>query len=205
MNTTTTRPVTLGGVLFDEADGTVRLQGAIRDTEASAAIEAKLSNLAGGLREDANIEVLRAAAGVLDIDLVDVLLAGWRKYTVLTDAARRTLEALETEELIPLYDHRITSTHRPRIDLTLDEVPIKSIELEIDLTIELHAVRAIVTLGRLIGFRSGKADLQAELRCEGVQIVSATGMIDLPVRLNLDGGLPLLPPPPFVTLADVEA
>jgi len=202
MTTTTTRPLTLGELLFGEDDAAVGLQEALRDTGALGAVAAVLSKLSNGLREASCNEVANVAAGVLELDVIEVLVAGWGKYEVLTDAARRTLEAPGTEEIVDLGVHRITSTHRPRIDVFVDGVKREGVGLEIDLSIELHAVRAVVASGRLMALRSGRADLDAELNCQGVRVASANRQIDLSLTVGLGTGIALIQPPELLHLPE---
>ena len=202
MTTTTTRPLTLGGLLFGEDDAAVGLQEALRDSGALGAVAAVLSKLSNGLREASCNEVANVAADVLELDVIEVLVAGWGKYEVLTDAARRTLEAPGTEEIVDLAVHRITSTHRPRIDVFVDGVKREGVGLEIDLSIELHAVRAVVASGRLMALRSGRADLDAELSCQGVRVASANRQIDLSLTVGLGTGIALIQPPEVLHLPE---
>src|SRR6266496_2169446 len=59
-----------------------------------------LENLPKATREAAVREVTTAAAGLLDVDLIGVLVDGWRKHQDLTAAARRTLAAPGSIELV---------------------------------------------------------------------------------------------------------
>jgi hypothetical protein len=53
-----------------------------------------------------------------------------------------------------------------------------------ELSAEFHAVQAVVSAGKLIALRSGKADLSAELWCEGVPMRTARRTIDLEMDLG---------------------
>ncbi|MGH2659605.1 MAG: hypothetical protein ACRDHS_08055 [Actinomycetota bacterium] len=196
MNGMTTTPTgfTLRRMLFgDEHDDEV-LRGALADSGVLDAAVTTQEGVSAGLLTAARDEVARVTAGLLDLDLVDVLVGGWRKYGALAEAARRSLNSPGAEEVVDLAVHRITSTHRPRIDLMVDGVKVAEVDFAIDLTIDLHAVRAVLVGGRLIALRSGRADLHAELTCEGVSVASATRQVELPVIVPLGSGVTLTEP-----------
>src|SRR5262245_16595184 len=67
-----------------------------------------LDDLPKSIRQAAVREATTAAAGLLDFDLIDVLVAGWRKHHDLTAAARRTMAAPGSVELVDLAAYRIT-------------------------------------------------------------------------------------------------
>jgi len=98
--------------------------------------------------------------------------------------------------------HQITSTHRPSVDVVVDGVKVMEIHLEVEITMELEAVCAIVSTGRLIALRSGRANVKAELRCEGVPVTSMITEIDLHLQLGLGSGFVLLEAPAVVRLPD---
>src|SRR6266536_1061268 len=77
-----------------------------------------LENLPKATREAAVREVTTAAAGLLDVDLIGVLVDGWRKHQDLTAAARRTLAAPGSIELVDLATHGTdVVTSRAHLDL----------------------------------------------------------------------------------------
>ena len=57
------------------------------------------------------------ADDLVDLDLGDLLVAGWRRHSRLVEAARRTLAAPGTEEVALLAPDRVTSVHHPHVDL----------------------------------------------------------------------------------------
>src|SRR6266700_5846872 len=69
---------------------------------AGVTLDRALENLPKVTREAAVREVTDALAGLLDVDLIGVLGAGWRKHHDLVAAARRTLAAPGSTELVDL-------------------------------------------------------------------------------------------------------
>jgi hypothetical protein len=191
--------LTLRQVLY-EAGGEEDLRRAADETGADGAMDRQLHELPPGLRAAARDQAITILAGILEMPLVDVLVAGWRRWETLAAAARRTLEAPGETEIVELADHEITSTHRPHIDVDVDGYRVARIDLEIELALQLHGVTAVVRAGRLTALRSGRAEVGAKVSIEGVQVTEASRPVELPIELALGEGISLVEPSDLVTL-----
>jgi hypothetical protein len=192
MTITTTSSSSVRALLFPGADSATQVQHQLEERSALEPAVKKLGGVPTGLVGAAAGEVGSVLAGLLEIDVLDLLAAGWMKHAALVVAARQTVENPGEEQVVDLATHRVMSAHRPRIDLEVDGVAVGSLDVQIDLTFVLHAVRAVVVAGRLTALRSGLVDLTAALSCEGVPIKTATHQIDLALEADLGTGLPLL-------------
>jgi hypothetical protein len=199
MNEATGEELTVGGVLTEgRADDALR--GALSEGDVATAIDRRLEIVPRWLRAFARDEVVGVAISAFDLPLISVLAAGWRKWDELTDAARRTLEMPGATEIIELRDERITSTHHPRIDVTLDREEIAHIDLGLELDIVMHAVTAVVCDGHLSALRTGRADVTARLSVEDQTLVEATRPVELPIEIGLGAGISLVDVPDIVVL-----
>ena len=79
-----------------------------------------LQNVPATLREAAVRETINAAKGLLDVDLTGFLVSGWQKHREVLAAARRTVAAPGSIELVNLATHQITATQRPVVNLVVD-------------------------------------------------------------------------------------
>ncbi len=183
--------------ILTEDQGDEAIRGAMRDGDAAGALDRRLEVVPPALRTLARDEVVAVVLSALDLPLANVLAAGWKRYEELVDAATRSLEEPGETELVELRDRRIVSTHRPRIDVTLNGEEIAHIELELELEIVLHTVTAVVRAGRLSALRTGRADATARLSVEGQQVAEKTRAVELPIEIGLGAGIPL------ATAADV--
>jgi hypothetical protein len=199
MNAGAGQGVTIKQVLNEEA-GDEALEGALREGDVAGAVDRRLAPVPPGLRAFARDEIVAVAVGALEEPLVDVLTAGWRRWDELTDAARRSLQVPGSTELVELHDERITSTHRPRIDVMLDRVEVAHVDLEFVVDVVLHGVTAVVRGGRLSALRTGRADVTARLSVEGVPVTESTRTVDLTVEIGLRGGIALLDGPHVIVL-----
>ncbi len=179
-------------VLFPGAGSATRVE---RRLEGRSALEPTVRRLAGvpdGLVGVAAGRVGSIVAGFLEMDTFDLLAAGWRGHEPLTTAARQTVSAPGEERVVELATHRVTSTHRPSVDLEIDDAPVGSVDVQVDVAFVLHAVRAVVTAGRLTALRSGLVDLDASLSCEGSSIASGSLAVDLALQADLERGPSLI-------------
>src|SRR5207247_6964372 len=71
-------------------------------------------------REAAVREAAVAAVGLLKIDLMEVLVSGWREHRDIFGAARRTLDMPGSKELVGLPTHRITTVQQPAVGILFD-------------------------------------------------------------------------------------
>jgi hypothetical protein len=65
-------------------------------------------------------ELAETIDGLLEVDLGSVAIGGWRRYDRLRWAAMRTY-AGGTEQ-VTLFEHEITQTYRPCLDVTVDGI-----------------------------------------------------------------------------------
>jgi len=152
-----------------------------------------LDKLPPAVRDIAAREVASAAAGLLDINLVDVLVAGWRQYQDLTSAARRTLAAPGSSELVELATHRITLSQQPYVAILVDGSQFAKVQLGVSVVFDLSAVLARVRAGFLVGVHAGKCDITATLSIDDEEVVSKQAHIDLPGEITLRREIRLLP------------
>lgn len=141
-------------------------------------------------------EIAAVADEFLDVDLGQMLVSGWRKYTRLTSAARRTMAAPDSSEVVVLATHRVVSTHRPSVDVFVDDAKVMTLQFELVVVFELHGIGAVVRLGKLTALRSGQCVITATFAVEGVELLRRHGTLDPAVVVGLDPPVPLLRNPP---------
>ena len=107
MTTAPTRPDTVLMLLFGPDEQVLdTLTDAIASAGTGGNLDRAVEKLPQAARDAAAREVTAATAGLLDINLIDLLVTGWREYQDLTSAARRTLAAPGSSELVQLVTHR---------------------------------------------------------------------------------------------------
>jgi hypothetical protein len=189
-------PWTVRSVLFGDAgdDPTAPLAGSLEAAGVGGAALRHLGGLSGAARREVDRQVAVVAGRLLDLDVVDLLVGGWRKHAALVAAARRTLAAPGGEEVVDLVSHRIRSTHRPDVAVLVDGVRVAKVDFELTVVFEVGALVAVVRAGRLVALRGGRCGLGATLTAEGVLLVRQHQRFDLGARLSLGAGVELVAP-----------
>ena len=150
-------------------------------------------------REAAKDQLGVVADGLLNLDLGDLVIAGWRKHERLATAAQHTAANPGSSERIQLATHRISSVHRPSVELLLNDTHLTNVNFELDIEFVITTLEVTVRQGQVVSLHSGNCDISATLTAEGVQLVSQQRTYELPLvvrwpaTLHLgDGTDPLL-------------
>src|SRR5450755_736394 len=115
------RPKTALELLFGEnGDTAAPLTRLILSGDAGQDLGRALEHAAKSTRAAAARDVTAAAAGLLDVSLVGVLAEGWREHHDLTSAARRTLAAPGSTELVQLAEHQVSVANHPYVTILVD-------------------------------------------------------------------------------------
>jgi hypothetical protein len=188
------RPQTVLDLLFAQGDDSAEALGRqILSTGTNGELGHALADLPTVTREAAVREVSTAAAGLLDIDLIGLLVAGWRDLHELTSAARRTVAKRGHTELVDLATHQITVTRHPSVDVMVDNFRVARIEFGLTVVFNVSALVAGVSDGLLTALHSGQCDITATLAIQGTTVLTKPGHLELPGAVSLSPGIRLLP------------
>jgi hypothetical protein len=188
----TARNLLLGSGLENDA---AALRRALSGHNVLDAVGGKLSRLTGDGREAANDALASAAAGLLDLDLGDVLIYAWRTQERLADAARETLRAPGRMEIVQLASHQVTSTHNPAVDLMVDGVRVHTFRFQLDLVLTIDVAAVIVQNGRLVAVKAGDGSVSGTLTLKmpggDATLLHQERQIDLHLIIRVGNGIPL--------------
>ena len=198
---TPVRPYTAFELLFNPAESAA-VPVAIVPEDANGNLGRALENLPAAAREAAVTEVRAAAANLLNVSLIDMLIAGWLKYHELTSAARRTLTAPGSSEVVSLADHRVTAAWQPFIKVLVDGRPVATIQLGISVVFDVSALLAGIKAGLLAAVHTGHCDITATLAIDGTDVLARRTRLDLPGAIPVTPGIRLLPAEDYPAHAD---
>jgi hypothetical protein len=192
---TVTGPLSVRVLLLGEAAGADTAEVLARSLKESDVARSAIQGLRGlsvSALQAVHREVATVADGLLNLDLGDILLSGWRKYTDLTKAAERTLASPGSEEVVVLATHRVVSTHHPSVDLIVDGATVHTFVFELKVEFDLNGVVAVVRRGDLVALRCGECMVTATLTLEGTSLeLSRKERIDLGLVVQVDPPIPL--------------
>ena len=152
-----------------------------------------LKHLPRVTQEAAIREAALAAAVLLKVDLVDVLVAGWREHRDIYSAARRTLATPGSKELVGLAPHRISTVQQPAVSILLDGHRVHTLQLGLSIIFEVTGLVAGVSRGRLAGLHAGRGEVGVALTVHKIEILAKRAHLELPGMVALRTGLRLLP------------
>lgn len=188
---TTARPNTAIRLLFGTGESADSLP--ILSDATNANLDRALQELPPAARATAVKDVKATAADLLDLNLVDMLIAGWRTYHDLTSAARRTLAEPGSKELVSLVTHRVTAEQQPSVRVLLNGQPVATVELKLSVDFDVSALLCEITGGRLVAIHAGRCDITATLAVDGIDVATGQSRLELPGAVSVSSGIRLLP------------
>ena len=152
-----------------------------------------LTHLPRVTQEAAIREAALAAAVLLKIDLIDVLVAGWREHRDIHSAARRTLATPGSKELVGLAPHRVSTVQQPAVSILVDGQRVHTLQLGLSIIFEVTGLVAGISHGRLGGLHAGRGEVGVALTIHEIEVLTKRTHLELPGMVALKSGLPLLP------------
>ena len=149
-------------------------------------------HLTGAALDAVNHDIATITEGLLKLDLGDMLISGWRKYTELGKAAHRTLASPGSEELVVLATHQVISTHHPSVEVLIDGIKVHTFVFELKVIFDLNGVTAVIRQGNLVALRTGECVVTATLTLQGTRLeLSRKAHLNLRLALRLHRPIPL--------------
>ncbi len=197
--TTTSQPVTARSFLFTDGTAAGVLEGlglVLHEHAIAGSALRTLRHHAGHVAAGVDQELGAVVERMLELDLGDVLVSGWREQADLVEAARRTHALAGSEEVVVLACHRVTSTYRPRVHLYVNDLLVTSFEFQLRIAFRLNGLAAVVRAGDLVSLCAGECTVEVTLALEGAVLAHRERALDL------GAALPLTRPAPLVDLGD---
>ena len=186
-------PTVLDLLFGPDADAAGTLAGKILSPGGDQDLDRALARLPEMTREAAVREAAAAAAGLLKVDLIGVLVRGWREHRDIVSAARRTLAAPASTELVSMSAHEVTLEQRPSVGVLVDGQRVATLELGLSIVFDVNALLLLINGGRLVAVRSGRCEITATLAVQGTDLLVRQAHLELPGVVSLRRGIRLLP------------
>lgn len=201
----TARTFLLGGGTEDDV---AVLRHALSEHGVISQCGGELTRLVPEARQAADDALASVTAGLLDLDLGDVLIYGWRTHDRLVNAAKQTMRAPGRQEVVQLGSHHVIWTKQPTVDLLLDGVRVHTFHFQLTIVFEVDVASAIVEKGKLTALKAGDSSVAGTLtlRMPGgdIQLLQQKRNINLHVIVHLGSGIPLLRTKPGLAAAVEE-
>jgi hypothetical protein len=176
-----------------DADAVRAMAGEITSPGSNQAFDHALAGLPEATRKAAVQEAATTAAALLKVDLIGVLVRGWREHRDIVAAARRTLAEPGSTELVSMSGHEVTLEQNPSVRVLVDGHQIATVQLGVSIVFDVKALLLGVSGGKITAVRSGSCDIIVTLAVQGTELISRRTHLDLPGVRSLRRGLRLLP------------
>jgi hypothetical protein len=188
-------PLTAADLLYGStADAPKALTRQIMSAGHAQSLGQALKRLPRVTREAAAHEAALAAAVLLKVDLMDILVAGWREHRDIISAARRTLAGPGSKELVGVAPHRISTVQQPAVGILLDGRRVHTLQLGLSIIFDVTGLVAGVHAGRLAGIHAGRCEIGVALTIHEIEVLTKRAHhLELPGVKSLGSGLRLLP------------
>jgi hypothetical protein len=127
---------------------------------------------------------------ILDVGFDDILLGAWKKYRELQQYTDTNKYPPEEVALVPLVEQTITSTHRPYIDVFVNENRVGHIVFTVSLQLKLKGIVLKIQGGKIREVKAGTCDGEGSLNIGSVPVVEGKLIsFDLPGVIALTKGV----------------
>ena len=129
---------------------------------------------------------------LLDIDLANIMLRAWKNSFDLSKYADADTYPPDHSYLEPLVEHSISSRHKPKIEVEIDQIISKTIAFDIAIQLKLKGFTLEITGGKIMKIHTGECSGKGSLKCLDVTLLEkALGTVTLPGIIDLGEGIPI--------------
>ena len=186
-------PTALDLLFGPDADAAETLAREILSPGGDQNLGRALADLSETTRKAAVQEAATTVAALLKVDLIGVLVRGWREHRDIVSAARRTLAAPGSTELVSMSAHEVTVDQRPSVSVLVDGQPVATLQLGLSIVFDVNALLLGISGGRLVAVHSGRCEITATLAVQGADLLVRHAHLELPGVMSLRRGIRLLP------------
>ena len=120
-------------------------------------------------------------------------MRGWREHRDIVSAARRTLAAPGSTELVSMSAHEVTLDQRPSVSVLVDGQRVATLELGLSVVFDVNALLLGISGGRLVAVHSGRCEITVTLAVQGTDLLVRRAHLELPGVMGLKEAVRLLP------------
>jgi hypothetical protein len=124
---------------------------------------------------------------LLDINVVDVLLGGWKAHREVRRELELTAADSTRRAVVELAHHSIESTHTPAIELRTHGRKLLELSFPLELLFEIEAVTLTVRRGAVSEVRPGGVKVRGTMQLENTVVLERQlSELTLPGRITFD-------------------
>ena len=196
-------PTALDLLFGPHADAAETLAREILSPGGDQSLGRALEHLPETTRKAVAQEAASTAAGLLEVDLIGVLIQGWCVHRDIVSAARRTLATPGSTEVVSLIGHEVTLGQRPSISVLVDGRQVATLQLGLSVVFDVNALLLVISGGRLVAVHSGRCEITVTLAVQGTDLIVRHAHLELPGVISIRRGIRLLPASEYPTGDDL--
>jgi hypothetical protein len=124
---------------------------------------------------------------LLDLNVVDILLAGWAKYHEVQAQLEATRGEPARTVLVHLAHHTLASSHASSIELRAQGRKVLELSFPIELAFEIDAVELTIRNGRICEIRPGDVRARGTVKLENTVVLERKlSPIHLPGKIVIE-------------------
>lgn len=178
------RAATTWRFLFDEGGGDP-LEACKDAPPLAEAISEAARKFPSACWDDVEGGCRREVDKLLDLSVERVLFDGWMKLERFKKCVEESRACPEDAFFQDLDDHKIASTHKPRIELRYGAVKVADLDFEVELALRVKGVRLEIRGGKVVGATAGICAADAKLSLhDQVLVERSTPEFPAPVRIR---------------------
>lgn len=131
---------------------------------------------------------------VMTMELGNVLGKAWAGSAQVKAALTATKDKADAVAFVPLAPHRITTTHKPRVELMMAGMKIAPLPFDVVLAMDLKGVELEIRGGHIVSARAGILVGEGAIHFSGSPILKAQSPpLPLPGQLKFAKQTPIAP------------
>jgi hypothetical protein len=186
-------PTALELLFGPHADAAGILAGEILSPGGDQNLGRALEHLPETTRKAAAQEAASTAAALLQVDLMGLLVHGWREHRDIVSAARRTLAAPDSTELVNMISHEVTVDQQPSVSVLVDGRQVATLQLGLSIVFDVNGLLLAISGGQLVAIHSGRCEITVTLTVQGTDLAARHAHLELPGVIPIRRGIRLLP------------
>jgi hypothetical protein len=135
-------------------------------------------------------EAVSLLKDALDVDALKIIAAAWSKARELKKYADPAKYPADQSVVVHLGEHNVTCRLQPEIEVLFNEVPIRTIQFNLELVAKFKSAALTIRGGAIRAVSPGSCSAQVMLKYQGVKLKEEqTPEVKFPGRLDLGEGL----------------
>ena len=153
-----------------------------------AGMAALLPNIGAELKTAVEIDIQKTSDSMLAMTPIDIILQGWKRYREVGRALEDSRKKPGEPILKALLKHTIKSTHKPYVEIFLEDVSVGKVPFELLISFDVEGVTLKIQNGGIVSIMSGSFQGAIKLSLIGETLAEVkTKRIELPGTLRTDG------------------